>query len=131
MTGKSRIMLVDDHPLVRLGLRSLLNHEADLMVCAEASTEDEALQALAATGPNIVLMDVTLGSSSGIELTRTIHRMNPSLPVLVLSLHEKASHGHQALDAGACGFVTKSDAPDRILSAIRLALAGRFPILAP
>ena len=127
ITGKSRILLVDDHPLVRRGLKSLLDHETDLVVCGEAATETEALRALAATRPDIVVMDVALGSTNGIELTRTMRGVEPGVPILVLSLYEKMSYMRRALDAGACGFVTKTDTPENILAAIRLALTGQSP----
>jgi DNA-binding NarL/FixJ family response regulator len=122
-----RILLVDDHPIVRFALARLMSQERDLTVCGEAGTAEEALKAIPACHPNIVLVDVSLGDSDGIELTRAIHTMDPALPVLVLSMHDEAAYAQRAATAGASGYVMKQEAPETILEAVRTVLhGGRF-----
>ena len=120
----SRILLVDDHPIVRFALTHIVSQESDLVVCGEASNASEALAAIAACKPEIVLVDVSLGQPNGLELTQTIRLTNPNLPVLVLSMHEEVLYAERALRAGAMGYVMKQEAPETIIAAVRKVLAG-------
>jgi DNA-binding NarL/FixJ family response regulator len=123
----SRILIVDDHPIVRFALAEIMNRQHDLVVCGEASDAAGALSALPECQPQIVLVDISLGDSNGIELTRTIRSQNAELPVLVLSMHDEVVYAERALRAGANGYVMKHEDPETILSAIRSVLAdGRY-----
>lgn len=121
---KTRILLVDDHALLRRGLRSLIETEPDLVVCAEAGTHQAGLAALTSSKPDFVIADLTLHHSDGLELIKDIKRLQPHLPVLALSMHDETIHAERALRAGARGYVTKQEIDDTILIAIRRLLAG-------
>src|SRR5882724_8396389 len=101
--SKRRILLVDDHPLVREGLAESINRESDLMVCAEADDRHEAIEAIQKTKPDLVIADLALKTSSGMELIKDIHSRWPRLPVLVVSMHDEALYAERALRAGARG----------------------------
>jgi DNA-binding NarL/FixJ family response regulator len=119
-----RVLLVDDHPIVRYAMAQLMNQEEDLVVCGEASTPAEALTAISAARPEIVLVDISLGRANGLDLAKTIHRMDPELPILVLSMHDESTYAPRALQAGAMGYVMKQEAPETILGAVRTVLDG-------
>jgi len=121
---KRRIIVVDDHPIVRNGLVDLINHEDDLSVVAEASDAEAALSTLETANPDLVIADISLASTNGIELTKAIGDRQPSIPVLILSMHDETLYAERALRAGARGYVTKSEPPAVLLGAIRDILAG-------
>jgi DNA-binding NarL/FixJ family response regulator len=123
---KTRILLVDDHALFRRGLASLIETEPDLAVCAEADSHQSALEAIAVREPALVIADLSLKNSEGLELIKDIKRRWPGLPVLVLSMHDESVHAERALQAGARGYVTKQDFSDTVLAAIRRLLAGEI-----
>jgi len=118
------ILLVDDHPIVRRGLRQLFEHEPDLTVCGEAEDIASALEAAARLEPDLALVDLSLQGRSGLELTRQLQIYHPSLPVLILSLHDEKLYAKRALRAGAKGYVMKRRADTDILHAARQVLAG-------
>jgi len=120
-----RILLVDDHALLRRGLRSLIETEPDLVVCAEAETRQGGLDAIAASQPDLVIADIRLRDSDGLQMIKDIKRRFPGLPVLALSMHEEATFAERALRAGARGYVTKQELDDTVLTAIRRVLAGK------
>jgi DNA-binding NarL/FixJ family response regulator len=123
--GKAtRVLLVDDHPIVRDGLAEAINHEPDLAVCATAEDRQEALQAIERTQPELVVVDLMLKSSSGLELIKDIHARWPRLLVLVVSMHDETLYAERVLRAGARGYITKQQAARDILSAIRRVLGG-------
>lgn len=124
----TRILLVDDHALFRRGLQSLITTEPDLMICAEASTHQDALAALESSAPDLVIIDLALKKSHGLDLIRHIKRQLPDLPVLVLSMHDETVHAERALRAGACGYVAKHELDATILIAIRRVLAGEIHV---
>ena len=124
--GKRRILLVDDHPVVREGLAENINRESDLMVCAEADDRHEALQAIQQAKPDLVIVDLALKTSSGIELIKDIHSRWPQLPMLVVSMHDEALYAERALRAGAKGYLTKQEATRNILEGIRRVLSGEI-----
>jgi len=126
-TGKSkpvRILLVDDHPVVRDGLAEAINREQDLKVCAVAEDRVGALQAVKDARPDLAVIDLTLKDSSGLELIKDIQVQWPSLLILVVSMHEENLYAERVLRAGARGYMTKQQATRDIVAAIRRVLAG-------
>jgi len=121
---KSRILVVDDHPVVRQGLLHLINKQEDLMGCGEASNFAEALSAAAVCDPDLAIVDVRLGNEDGLELIKELKDRLPRLRVLMLSQYDLPLYAERALRAGALGFVIKAQAADEILTAIRSVLAG-------
>ena len=121
---KRRILIVDDHPIVRNGLVEMINHEEDIEVVGEANDAEAALCMLDEANPDLVIADISLASTNGIELTKAIADRRSSLPVLILSMHDEALYAERALRAGARGYVTKGEPPDILLGAIREVLAG-------
>jgi len=120
-----RIMVVDDHPIVRHGLRQLLELEPDLAVSAEAASVDEALRRLADERPDLLMVDVELAGVSGIDLVHRVRDRYPEVPVLVVSMHDELLYAERAFRAGARGYLTKYEAPDRIVDAVRRLLDGK------
>jgi len=122
--GKTRVFVVDDHPIVRQGLSQLINREPDMMVCGEADNARTALDALDPSKPDILIVDVSLEGPDGIDLLKTIRSRDAKLPVLMLSMHDESLYAERALRAGANGYIMKQEATDRVLTAIRQILAG-------
>jgi len=123
-TRPTRILLVDDHPVVRDGFAEVINRESDLTVCAAAEDRAGALQAIETTRPGLVVIDLTLKNSSGMELIKDIHSRWPKLLVLVVSMHNENLYAERVLRAGARGYITKQQATRDILQAIRRVLSG-------
>jgi DNA-binding NarL/FixJ family response regulator len=121
---RRRILIVDDHPLLRKGIAALINQEADLSVVAEAADAQEAMKLLETEAFELVTVDISLPGSDGIELVRLIHQRYPRVPTLVLSMHDELLYAERALRAGAMGFIMKQEAADTILHAIRRVLEG-------
>jgi len=119
-----KILLVDDHPVVRDGFAELINREPDLSVCAAAEDRWGAIQAVEQTAPKLVVIDLTLKNSSGMELIKDIHVRWPELLLLVVSMHNETLYAERVLRAGARGYITKQQATRDILQAIRRVLAG-------
>lgn len=119
-----RLLLVDDHAVVRSGLRMLLESEEDLDIIGEAGTAREALEAVAALHPDLALIDIGLPDLSGIEVTRQIKQCWPEVSVVALTIHEDEEYFFQMLQAGASGYVPKRAAPEELLTAIRAAAIG-------
>lgn len=124
--GTTTILVVDDHPILRQGLTQLINQEVDLRVCGEADEEHTAIEAIAALKPDMVIVDIALKDTSGIELIKKIRVDNARLPILVLSMHDESLYTERALRAGANGYIMKQEAPDQIVKAIRRVLAGEI-----
>jgi DNA-binding NarL/FixJ family response regulator len=122
--NRKRILLVDDHAVVRYGIAQLINQQSDLMVCGEEENAGNALSAIAKLKPDLVIADISLKDSSGLELMRNIKAQHAGLPVLVVSTHDEAIYAEIAFRAGALGYLMKGDALDRIVSAIRRVLGG-------
>lgn len=122
----TRIFIVDDHPIVRQGLALLIEPQEDLDVCGEAETVSDAIRGIEQTKPDIVIVDISLRESSGIELIKDIRVRYPDALILVLSMHDESFYAERVLRAGARGYVTKDEAPDKILSAIRRILGGEI-----
>jgi len=124
--GKTRILLVDDHAVVRFGMAQLINRESDLMVCGEQEDAARALSAITNAKPDLVIADISLKDSSGLELMRNIKAQWPKLPVLVVSTHDESIYAEIAFRAGALGYLMKQEALDRLILAIRRVLTGNI-----
>ena len=122
--GKRRVFVVDDHPLVREWLAVLINGQIDLMVCGEASDAPQALSGVAATRPDVAIVDISLGGGSGLDLVKDLRVHAPEVRVIVLSMHEENLYAERVLRAGARGYVMKRESTRKILSAIRRVLDG-------
>jgi DNA-binding NarL/FixJ family response regulator len=120
----TRVFIVDDHPIVRDGLVTLIDQQQDLVVCGGAEDAKEALKALSHLKPDVVIVDITLKDSDGIELTRDIKARYPRLPVVVLSIHDESVYAERALRAGAQAYLMKEVVSDNIIKAIRTVLTG-------
>jgi len=128
-----RLLLVDDHEVVRSGLRMLLDSEQDVQIVGEAGTAEEALRAVQELEPDVVLMDIGLPDLSGIEAATRIREIRPQIAVVALTIHEDKEYFFRMLDAGASGYVPKRAAPEELLTAIRAAAKGEvylYPSLA-
>jgi len=123
---RRRVLLVDDHPLVRYAMRLLIDQQGDLRVCGEADDAAGALEAVAQTRPDLAVVDLTLRESSGLELIRNLQALHPKLPVLVVSMHDEGMYAELAMRAGAKGYITKEEAIDKLLVAIRQVLGGKL-----
>jgi len=119
-----KILLVDDHAVVRLGLRMLLENEHDIEIVGEADSASEGLNQVARLKPDVVLMDIGLPDISGIDATSNVKRVSPETAVVALTIHEDEEYFFKMLEAGASGYVPKRAAPDELLNAIRSAARG-------
>jgi two-component system invasion response regulator UvrY len=120
-----RVMLVDDHALVRLGFKLLLQGEEGISVVAEAATGEEALQRYADTRPDVVVMDISMPGIGGMEALTRLLAKDPAAKVLILSAHEDSSHPHRLLKAGAVGYLSKRSAPEELIQALHHVAAGK------
>jgi DNA-binding NarL/FixJ family response regulator len=124
-SSRRRVFIVDDHPLVREWLGGLVGGESDLQVCGQAEDGPTALAAIPIATPDVVVVDLTLPRSSGIELIKDLRAQYPDLKILVLSMHDEVSIAERAFRAGANGYVVKRDSSERIIEGIRTVLSGR------
>jgi DNA-binding NarL/FixJ family response regulator len=122
----TRILLVEDHPLMRQAVKETILQERDLAICGEAADEAAAMQLIKTTQPHIVLLDLSLGDSSGMDLIKWLVKSDPALRILVLSMHDEMLYAERAIRAGARGYLNKRAAPDTIIAAIRAVLAGNI-----
>ena len=123
---KARILLVEDHAMVRFGLTQLINQQADLAVCGEADSVPGALEAVATLKPDLAIVDLTLKGSNGLELIKTLAAQYPKLSVLVVSMHDESFNAELALHAGAKGYIMKEEAIEKMLVALRRVLSGKI-----
>ena len=121
---KSRVFIVDDHPLVREGLANLINEQDDLIVCGEAEDSAEAITRLATARPDVALIDISLKNESGLELVKNLEVQFPWVALIVLSMHDEALYAERALHAGARGYVMKRETTKSVLASIRHVLKG-------
>jgi DNA-binding NarL/FixJ family response regulator len=124
--ARRRVLVIDDHPLLRKGLSALINQEPDLLVSDEAADSDRALELLSTGQFDMATVDISLPGSDGIELVKTIKQRHTNLPLLVLSMHDEVLFAERALRAGARGFIMKQEAAECILRAIRRVLEGQI-----
>jgi two-component system, NarL family, response regulator FusR len=121
---KTRILMVDDHPIVREGMALFLNAQTDLHLCCEAGNTEEAMASLAQCHPALAIVDIALHGESGLDLIKLMRRRCPDLAILAMSLHEESIFAERALRAGANGYLMKHEATANILLAVRLVLSG-------
>lgn len=119
-----RVFLVDDHPILRRGLKGLIQRNSNLTVVGEAGSAEEALEKLEETTPHLAIVDISLEGMDGLELTRRIRDEHPDVEVLILSMHDDARYIEKAIEAGASGYVLKDNVNDIIENATRKVLAG-------
>jgi DNA-binding NarL/FixJ family response regulator len=124
--AKRKILIVDDHPVLRRGLAALIGSEPGLMVCGEAATCRAALDAIRANQPDLVIVDLVLEGCDGLDLVKDMKTRHPQIPALVLSMHDEAVYAERSLRAGARGYVTKQELDDTLLTAIHLLLDGEM-----
>ncbi len=121
-----KIFLVDDHPVTRQGVAMLINQEHDFVVCGEADNGPQAVEMMPKAAPDMAIIDITLKTTSGIELLKDLKALMPDLPVLVMSMHDESLYAERALRAGARGYVMKHEPAENVLAAIRRVLAGEL-----
>src|SRR5688572_15139767 len=125
---RKKILLVDDHPLMRRGQADLLNREADFAVCGEGGTAKEAMEAIAKLKPDLVLVDMALPDKDGLELIKDIQAIHAGLPVLAMSMQDESLYAARVLRAGGRGYVMKAEGPERLAAAIRTVLNGQVAL---
>ena len=123
---KIRVLIVDDHPIVRQGIAQLINQEEDFSTCYEAADAQEALDIMASCAADILLVDISLEGVSGIELVKTLKSRHPKTPALVVSMHDENLYAERALRAGARGYIMKQEATAKVLAAIRRVMGGEI-----
>jgi len=121
-----RVLIVDDHPIVRQGLRRIMEDEDDLTVCGEAETARDGRNAIKDLSPDVLIADISLRQGDGIELVREVRAHHPQLPILVLSMHDETIYAERMLSAGANGYIMKQEANDQFLVALRRVLDGNI-----
>ncbi len=131
MPKKFRVLLVDDHPILRQGLARLINEQKDLMVCGEFEDAAKALDSIENIKPDAAIVDISLKGASGIELLKNIKVRFPQLLVLVLSMHDESLYAERALRAGASGYIMKQEATEQVLVALRKVLGGEIYLSEP
>lgn len=124
--AKKRILVVDDHPIVRQGLALLINRETDLLVCGEAEDAMGAMHILSSAKPDVLIVDLSLNGPDGLDLLKNVRITHPTLPVLILSMHDELIYAERALRAGANGYIMKQVATEKVLVAVRRILAGEI-----
>ena len=123
---KTRVLIVDDHPMTRAGLVHVINHQPDLIVCGEAESAAHALDILESSRPDLLLIDITLPGKSGLELIKDVKAMQPELLMLVVSMHDESLYADRVLRAGARGYITKHEGGEKLMEAIRHVLRGKI-----
>lgn len=121
---KSRVFIVDDHAMFREGLRQLIEHDPGLTVCGDAPDAASAIEGIGKSNPDVVIVDITLAGSSGLDLIKTIRQDHEDLPVLVVSMHEESLYAERALRAGAMGYIMKNEPGKTVTAAIHSVLRG-------
>jgi DNA-binding NarL/FixJ family response regulator len=125
-SAAKRILIVDDHPMMRNGLAQLINNEADLKVCAEADNAGQAMDAVARQKFDLALLDISLPDKNGLELIKDFQSLRPEMPVLVVSMHDEMIYAERVLRAGGRGYIMKQAGGQKFLTAIRQVLAGQI-----
>jgi DNA-binding NarL/FixJ family response regulator len=125
---KTKILLVDDHPLVREWLANLINQQPDLTVYGEAETVQEALEFMKTAAPDLAIVDISLKESSGLDLIKAMKSAHPGVAVIVLSMHDERHYAERAIRAGARGYVMKRETTKKIISSIHQVLAGKLGV---
>ena len=128
---KNKILLVDDHPLVREWLANLINEETDFEVCGQAANAREAIDLIGKLSPRMAVVDISLEGSSGLELIKDIKAQHPKVNTIVLSMHDESLYAERAMRAGASGYVMKREATGKVLDALCAVLAGGLFLATP
>jgi DNA-binding NarL/FixJ family response regulator len=123
---KIKVLLVDDHPILRKGLAQLINLESDMMVCGEAEDGPKAFELAGTLTPDVAVIDVSLKGSNGIELIKNLKARYPELPTLMLSMYDESLYAERALRAGSLGYIMKEEAIEQVLVAIRRVMTGEI-----
>jgi DNA-binding NarL/FixJ family response regulator len=123
---KTKVLIVDDHPMMRQGLAQLINYEPDLEACCEAESAQQALEAIATGQPELVLIDISLPDKHGLELIKDLRVMHPNLPILVVSMHDESLYAERVLRAGGRGYIMKQEGGKKMMQAIRTVLRGQI-----
>lgn len=123
---KTKVLLVDDHPILRRGLAQLINQEQDMAVCGEAEDAPKAFEAVSTLQPDVAVVDISLKGGNGIELIKNVKARFPDLPILVLSMHDESLYAERALRAGGLGYIMKEEAIEQVLAGIRRVLVGEI-----
>lgn len=124
--SRARVLIVDDHELIRSGLRQLINSQPGLRVCGEAENASDGLSRVQELRPDLLIVDLSLQSGNGLDLVREVVTLHPAINVLVLTVHDERDYGERVLQAGAVGYVNKQEPADTVLTAIQEVLAGRM-----
>lgn len=125
IASAKRILIVDDHPMMRNGLAQLIDNEPDLKVCAEADTAGQAIDIVSKQKFDLALLDISLPDKSGLELIKDFHALRPEMPVLIVSMHDEMIYAERVLRAGGRGYIMKQAGGQKFLTAIRQVLAGQ------
>ncbi len=123
---KKRLLIVDDHPMMRQGLSQLVGAEPDLVMCGEAANAEEAIDAIRSSRPDLVLADISLPGKNGLELIKDFQAIQPDLPVLVISMHDESLYAERVLRAGGRGYIMKQEGAQKLMAAIRQVLNGKI-----
>jgi DNA-binding NarL/FixJ family response regulator len=124
--AKKKVLIVDDHPMMREGLAQLLDHEPDLCACCQADNATQAMASVAKTRPDLALVDISLPDKSGLELIKDLHSMHPGVPILVVSMHDETLYAERVLRAGGRGYIMKQEGGKKLMQAIRQVLNGQI-----
>ena len=124
--AKRTVFIVDDHPLLRQGLALMINREQDLMVCGEAEEAHTAMREIAVKQPDILIADISLNGPDGLDLLKSLRMLYPTLPVLILSMHDESIYAERSLRARANGYIMKAEATEKVLIAVRRILSGEI-----
>jgi DNA-binding NarL/FixJ family response regulator len=126
VSNKLKVLLVDDHPITRQGMKALVNQQPNLEVCGEADNAGYAIELVGRLQPDLAIVDIALKTTNGIELTKHIKVQAPNLPVLIVSMHDEGLYAERALRAGAMGYLMKQEASEKIIAAIQRLLQGEI-----
>ena len=124
--AKKKVLVVDDHPMMRQGLTQLINFEPDLIVCGEAENAHQALAAVGTLKPDLVLADITMPGKNGLEFIKDVHAMYPGTAVLAVSMHDESIYAERVLRAGGRGYIMKQEGGKKLMHAIRQVLNGEI-----
>jgi DNA-binding NarL/FixJ family response regulator len=125
---KSRILIIDDHVMVREGVAEIIKHEPDLDVCGTATTADEGIEAVRKLKPDLILVDITLPGKNGIEFIKDARAMNPDLRILVMSMHDESLYADRVLRAGGRGYIRKQEGGEKLIAALRRVVRGEIAV---
>lgn len=124
--GRLQVLLVDDHPITRQGMKALINQQPNLEVCGEADNAPQAIELVGKLHPDLAIVDIALKTTNGIELTKNIKAQSPDVPVLIVSMHDEGVYAERALRAGAMGYLMKQEASEKVVVAIQRVLRGEI-----